>query len=368
MHLFMYLAPKLAILLVFVLCAVYVHFRGKVRHKFVRQLTDHSTFMAPYNSLVYLCSAVPNTPILNLADFPDLAPLRDNWQTIRDEALQLYEGGHIQSSSKHNDLAFNTFFKRGWKRFYLKWYDDFMPSAKEICPKTVELVQQIPSIHAALFALLPAKSKLGEHRDPFAGSLRYHLGLKTPNSDNCRIYVDGNPYAWRDGEAVIFDETYIHSVNNDTEESRLILFCDVDRPIRNPIMKRVNHFVANHIVKVTQAQNVDTEKVGVLNKLSSGIYGLREFFQSIKKMNRRAYYAMKYALMAGIVYLILLRGMPISDQLRSQLVHLTIWGAGIAIVIWVIVAAIRSARWRETKAIAPVQPEVQPVAGEPATK
>ena len=53
--------------------------------------------------------------------------------------------------------------------------------------------ESIPSVHAALFALLPGKSKLGEHRDPFAGSLRYHLGLKTPNSDLCRIYVDGTP-------------------------------------------------------------------------------------------------------------------------------------------------------------------------------
>jgi beta-hydroxylase len=294
------------LLLLLVACALFIHFRGRVRHKFSRQLTDHSTFMAPYNALVYLFSGVKNKPILDLADFPDLKPLKDNWQLIRDEALRLYEGGHIQASNKHNDLAFNTFFKRGWKRFYLKWYDEFMPSAKEICPKTVQLVESIPSVHAALFALLPGKSKLGEHRDPFAGALRYHLGLKTPNSDACRIYVDGNPYAWHDGEAVIFDETYIHSVNNDTDESRLILFCDIDRPISNPIMRRVNRFVANHIVKVTQAQNMDTEKVGALNKISSGIYGLREFFQSVKKVNRRAYYALKYTLMAGIAVLVVM--------------------------------------------------------------
>src|SRR5580658_3786032 len=209
-HLIYFIPPLL--LLVWVASACFVHFRGKKRHKLGRQLMDHSTFMAPYNSLVYLFSAVPNKPILNLGDFPELAPLRDNWETIRDEAKRLYDAGHIAGAQKHNDLAFNSFFKRGWKRFYLKWYDEFMPSAKEICPKTVELVQSIPSVHAALFALLPGKSKLGEHRDPFAGSLRYHLGLMTPNSDDCRIYVDGSAYSWRDGQAVIFDETYIHSV------------------------------------------------------------------------------------------------------------------------------------------------------------
>ena len=42
-----------------------------------------------------------------------------------------------------------------------------------------------------MFAVLPPGGKLGAHRDPFAGSLRYHLGLVTPNSDKCRILVDG---------------------------------------------------------------------------------------------------------------------------------------------------------------------------------
>jgi beta-hydroxylase len=33
-----------------------------------------------------------------------------------------------------------------------------------------------------MFALLPGGSHLNPHRDPFGGSLRYHLGLSTPNS------------------------------------------------------------------------------------------------------------------------------------------------------------------------------------------
>jgi len=192
--------PKFLVLWTYLVSALYVHFRGKVRHKFTRQLTDHSTFMAPYNAMIYLFSAVPNKPVLDVKDFPELQPLQDNWEMIREEARKLYQGGHIQISKSYNDLAFNTFFKRGWKRFYLKWYGDFLPSALDLCPKTVELVKSIPSINAALLALMPSKAKLGEHRDPFAGSFRYHLGLMTPNSDECRIYIDGTPYFWRDGQ------------------------------------------------------------------------------------------------------------------------------------------------------------------------
>ena len=100
--------------------ALHVHFRGRDRLALRRQITDHSTFIAPYNCLVYLFSAVENRPILDVADFPALAPLRENWRTIRDEAVRLYDAGHIRASDRHDDLGFNTFFRKGWKRFYLK--------------------------------------------------------------------------------------------------------------------------------------------------------------------------------------------------------------------------------------------------------
>jgi len=82
-----------------------------------------------------------------------------------------------------------------------------------------------------MFAMLPAGGKLGAHRDPFAGSLRYHLGLVTPNSERCRILVDGMECVWREGQAFMFDETFIHAAENATDQNRIILFCDVERPI-----------------------------------------------------------------------------------------------------------------------------------------
>ena len=33
----------------------------------------------------------------------------------------------------------------------------------------------------------------------------------------------------------MFDETYIHKVRNDTDEVRIILFCDVTRPLKTPV-------------------------------------------------------------------------------------------------------------------------------------
>ena len=71
-------------------CALYVHSRGRDRLVFRRQVCDHSTFLAPYNCLVYLFSGVESTPILDVEDFPQLRPLRDHWRTIRDEAARTF--------------------------------------------------------------------------------------------------------------------------------------------------------------------------------------------------------------------------------------------------------------------------------------
>ncbi len=274
--------------------AAFVHFRGRTRLKFYRQVTDHSTFVAPYNALMYLFSAVPNRPMVEVERFPELRVLTDNWQVIRDEALQLFDDGHIRASEKYNDLGFNSFFRRGWKRFYVKWYDTPLPSAQALCPKTVALVQSIPTVNGAMFALLPPGGKLNKHRDPFAGSLRYHLGLVTPNSPDCHIFIDGEPYYWRDGEAVMFDETFIHWAENKTDQTRVILFCDVERPLTNRVMTAINKWYKRTFIRASQTENVEGDRIGWLNRIFSVVYYLR----------MKLYYTAKWLILIGLVYLI----------------------------------------------------------------
>lgn len=299
-------APRFILLYLFVLAAVFVHYRGRVRHRFTRQLTDHSTLLAPLNALLYAFSGVPNRPFLDVRRFPELDRLRDNWQVIRDEGLKLFDEGYIRAAASYNDLGFNSFFRTGWKRFYLKWYDQPLPSAHALCPKTVALVQAIPNIHGAMFAVLPPGGRLVRHRDPYAGSLRYHLGLVTPNAETCRIFVDGEPYFWKDGEDVLFDETFIHYAENKSDVTRLILFCDVERPLTNPIMTRLNHFLANTLVRASKTQNVEGEPVGVLNKVFGYVYQVRLLGKRLKARSRFAYYCVKYVLFGGLLYWIFL--------------------------------------------------------------
>jgi len=262
-----------------------VHFRGREKLRFRKQLFDHSGFFAPYNVLMYALSRVPNAPFPGRDRFPHLDALRDGWRGIREEALQLFDEGYIKAAEKNNDASFSSFFKEGWKRFYLTWYGEPLQSAQTLCPNTVALLAKIPEVKAAMFALLPPGSKLNPHRDPFAGSLRYHLGLITPNSDACRIFVDGEEYAWRDGEDIVFDETFVHWAENRTDQTRVILFCDVERPLRFAPLAAFNRWLGGVLGRATATDNVGGERVGLVNRL----YAFADRMGERRKRFKRAF-------------------------------------------------------------------------------
>uniref|UniRef100_UPI0040486D6B aspartyl/asparaginyl beta-hydroxylase domain-containing protein n=1 Tax=Polynucleobacter sp. TaxID=2029855 RepID=UPI0040486D6B len=288
--------------LIFLASAIYVYFRGKVRFGLVRSLTDYQVLLAPVNSLLYLFSKIGPDAFISVKQFPELQTLQDHWQDIRDEALSLNADGSIAAATGYNDIGFNSFFRTGWKRFHLCWYGKEMPSAQVQCPKTVALLKSIPSIKAAMFASLPPGATLVRHRDPYAGSLRYHIGLVTPNDPKCFIVVDGERYYWKDGEPVMFDETYIHYAANETDHQRIVLFCDVERPVYTRIVQVFNQLFGRYIMSAASSQNVEGEQVGLVNVLFKYFYQLRAQAKKLKASHRSVYYLAKWVLILGILW------------------------------------------------------------------
>jgi beta-hydroxylase len=294
------------ILALWLACIVVVHRRGRVRHSFWGQVFDHSGLLAPVNVFLYAFSAVPNKPFIPLDRFPELEMLRRNADVIREEGLALMAHARMRTPDQNDDAGFNSFAKAGWKRFYLKWYGDAHPSAMRLCPRTTELLRGLPNVSAAMFTSLPPGAVLNPHKDPYAGSMRYHLGLVTPNDDNCYIEVDGERYSWRDGQGVVFDETYIHKAENATDVERLILFCDVARPLRTGFARRFNAWFGRHVIAAAASPNDANDRVGVINRLFvlSAIAG--QYRRRFKAWNRTAYKATKAALAVAVVAAIVL--------------------------------------------------------------
>jgi beta-hydroxylase len=165
----------------------------------------------------------------------------------------------------------------------------------------VALLQRIPSVKAAMFAELPPGGKLNPHRDPYAGSLRYHLGLATPNDDRCFIEVDGQRYSWRDGEGVVFDETFIHWAENTSGAGRVILFCDIERPMRYRWAQAINAFLGKTMMTAASSPNETGDQTGGINRIFRVFHTAGVYRRRFKAWNKTAYRLTKLALIAAAV-------------------------------------------------------------------
>ncbi len=279
---------------VFVLSNAYIILRGRVRHGFGRAIVDHATLLAPFNLLFYLFSAVGRRNYLRVEALPGLATLRQHWPQLRAEAEKVFAEVLPAPVDPKYDLAFHSFMKKGWNRFYLCWYGKPLPSALRHAPESVRLLRDLPEIRGAMFALLPPGKTLGRHRDPYAGALRYHLGLATPNDDRCWIKVDGEPYSWRDGQDVLFDETYIHEAANQTEQRRIILLADVRRPLRPKFLETIAYGAEKLLLTQTASINTQEDRIGSLNSVFPAVWHFRRFMKRFKQKRRSLYLVWKY--------------------------------------------------------------------------
>lgn len=285
--------------------------RGTVRYENLSEyLRKGWPLFAPLNCLLYLFTrSKAKKAIMNTQDFPELQIIEDNWETIRDEAMGLLEQNYFEKTKDPNaqsyyDIGFRTFYKYGWGKFYLKWYGHTHPSAQATCPKTLEILKQVPSVNGAMFSFLPVGSKLTRHLDPVACSLRYHLGLQTPNTDDCFINVDGTTYSWRDGQAFMFDETYLHYAKNNSQKTRLILMCDVERPMF--VIGRFVNLIYKVLMRTTVVPNTEGDPRGLANTVFSGLSPILKKTKALKQTNKPLYSTIKYTVNTTLIVLFLL--------------------------------------------------------------
>ncbi len=289
-------------LIVYFLSVVFVRTRNDQLFSLRRQITDFATFMVPFNLPAYLLSKVPLSSHYQASQFPELKIIEDNWEDIRDEALKLYDQGYIAAK---DDLPASSFYKNDrWVSFYLKLYDSDIPSARELAPKTMALIDQVPSMNLALFACLNPGKDIRNHHDPFAYTLRYSLGLSTPNSDESGIIVNGIDYKWKDGESIIFDETYLHNAYNNSDKLRIILMTDIDRPLKSKFIQKLYFYFGRFFNGLFAVDNLDSSNTGIGNKFGRYLNVYKATLKRFKHWNKPVYMLTKYTITFGVLWFI----------------------------------------------------------------
>lgn len=173
-----------------------------------------------------------------------LQDLAKNYETIRKEITanrQLLTP--LDTEKFFEDLSKD----KKWKKYYLKWYRPILKQAKKDFPETTKILSKYSDIKLAMFSCMDPRSSIPPHFGPWPGSIRAHVGIDTPNNDNC--FIEINPgaasyrYSWRNGETVAFNDTYFHSVVNNTDQHRIVLFLDIERKMKTKTAQFVLGFL-----------------------------------------------------------------------------------------------------------------------------
>jgi aspartyl/asparaginyl beta-hydroxylase (cupin superfamily) len=189
-------------------------------------------------------SLIGDTPFFDADDFLWAQGLEVNWEKIRAELDAVLEDQeHLPNFQDISvDQATMTTDDR-WKTYFLYGYGFKSDANCERCPETAKLCEQIPGMKTAMFSILAPGKHLPAHEGPYKGVMRYHLGLLIPEpAQECGIRVDTETRHWAEGKSMIFDDTYEHEAWNHTDKTRVVLFVDFVRPLRQPA-KLVNWLV-----------------------------------------------------------------------------------------------------------------------------
>ena len=198
--------------------------------KFGKRMTRRIAGVQSRNSLV------PDTPFIDNSHFPFLQEYEDRWEEIRDEARQILKHreaipGFEQISPDQHRIA----KAQKWKTFILYGFGEPLQKNCKQAPVTAEILSRTPKVQTAWFSILAPGYHIPAHTGVTKGIVRAHLGLLIPQArEKCRIRVDNEIRAWEAGKVIVLDDTYEHEVWNDTDEERVILLFDFDRPMRWP--------------------------------------------------------------------------------------------------------------------------------------
>lgn len=134
--------------------------------------------------------------------------------------------------------------KNIWKIMPFYYYGYWFESNCNKMPNLTNFLKKLKTIKIALLSVLSPRTTLKQHKGWGSHSnnvLRCHYGLQVPN--NCYMNVKndnefiGTIQPHKKDEWLIFDDSKTHFASNDSDEYRIILIIDLDRPSYVPVGK-----------------------------------------------------------------------------------------------------------------------------------
>ena len=182
---------------------------------------------------------LPPAPYPERALFPWIESLEAHTDAIRKELLRLLpsETGRERVFSNETIERQNLRGLRtppSWNGYYFYRHGVRREDNCSSCPVTARALDLLPLSHIrehgpeVLFSVFTAGTHLLPHRGVTNTRLVGHLPLIVPG--DCALNVGGEVHHWREGQVVIFDDTYEHEAWNRSDRTRVVLIFDLWNP------------------------------------------------------------------------------------------------------------------------------------------
>lgn len=145
------------------------------------------------------------------------------------EEIRPYLDSHFQKSDGLENLA----GQQSWTALDLYKEGKCSPFAEKYFPETLSLLKNLPLCgkgelpDEVFFSILQPGQQIPPHYGLSNHSLTVHLGIDVPGGE---LTVSEEKYYWKNAEVVIFDDSFLHSAKNDSDQVRVVLLFSIWHP------------------------------------------------------------------------------------------------------------------------------------------
>jgi len=181
--------------------------------------------------------------------FPFVRSLERHWEDILEEydrvsshfthsEEDVYAGEVELSAVKEAAKSLSGFlpyveedmYNGDWEVFPFMFFHEKVERNCKACPKTWELLKDIPGLSSASFSVMKPSTEILPHTGFTNSVVRFQLPLIIPKQqDRAALIVGDIIKRWDRGQCFSFDDTVWHSCHNRSDETRVVLIIDVER-------------------------------------------------------------------------------------------------------------------------------------------
>ncbi len=191
--------------------------------------------------LEYFYPGLPSIEFYERDEFPWLADFEAATESIRDELAVIAredQGGFAPYIHYDDHVPLDQWRELNhsprWSAFHFYELGRLVEGRARRAPATLAAVRHLPQPEvplrspSAMYSVLTPKTRIPPHTGVANFRLVVHLPLVIP--PGCGFRVGGETREWRIGTAWVFDDTIEHEAWNESDETRVILICDVWSP------------------------------------------------------------------------------------------------------------------------------------------